>query len=207
MGRTKTVDDDELLRRAREVFRQSGHTASTREVARAAGISQAVLYQRFGSKENLFFRAMTPDPPDLEALLGPYPPRSARADLERIGERLAEYLASLMPILLHVLAYPDLGHHRLMKWHEGLPFQALVVALADRFRRLREDGLLGRVDPAVSARAFLAAVHSAALFETMTHHEPREGRRGHVESLVDVLWAGLAPAEAGRNKQRRANTD
>ena len=53
MGRTKTVDDDELLRRAREVFRQSGHTASTREVARAAGISQAVLYQRFGSKNNL----------------------------------------------------------------------------------------------------------------------------------------------------------
>ncbi len=207
MGRTKTVDDDELLRRAREVFRQSGHTASTREVARAAGISQAVLYQRFGSKENLFFRAMTPDPPDLEALLGPYPPRSARADLERIGERLAEYLASLMPILLHVLAHPDLGHDRLMKWHEGLPFQTLVAALADRFRRLREDGLLGGVDPAASARAFLAAVHSAALFETMTHHEPREGRRGQVESLVDVLWAGLAPAEAGRSKQGRANTD
>jgi hypothetical protein len=36
-----------------------------------AGISQAVLYQRFGSKEEMVLRAITPDPPDLESLLAP----------------------------------------------------------------------------------------------------------------------------------------
>ncbi|HMI83758.1 MAG TPA: helix-turn-helix domain-containing protein [Polyangiaceae bacterium] len=54
MGRNKTIRDDELLRVARDVFRDGGHSATPRDVASAAGISQAVLYQRFGSKEDLF---------------------------------------------------------------------------------------------------------------------------------------------------------
>jgi len=200
LGRTKTIEDDEILHHAREVFREGGHAASTRDIARAAGISQAVLYQRFGSKEDLFCQAMTPDPPDLESLLGPYPPRNARADLKRIGERLAEYLGALMPTLLHVLAHPDLGRARLARWHADLPFHALVSALTERFRRLRDDGLVRSVDPSASARAFLAAVHSAAIVETMTHGGPRHGHGRHVDALVEVLWTGLAPIRSGRAK-------
>src|SRR5262245_3040268 len=44
MGRQKTITDDEVLRIARNVFRAQGHTATTREIAQAAGISEAVLY-------------------------------------------------------------------------------------------------------------------------------------------------------------------
>jgi AcrR family transcriptional regulator len=208
MGRRKTIDDEEILRRAAEVFRRSGHTASTRDVARAAGISQAVLYQRFGSKQDLFFKAMTPAPPDVQALLGPYPPRSVRADLARIAERLAAYLGALLPTLLHVLAHPGLGHDRLMVWHQGLPFEPLLAALTDRFTRLQQDGLASRTDPAAAARAFLAAVHSVAVVQTMTHHGPPHGTQPDTESLVEVLWVGLAPA-ATRAKppaQRRQRT-
>ncbi|EKE96356.1 helix-turn-helix transcriptional regulator [Tolypothrix sp. LEGE 11397] len=32
--------------------------ASTRDIAKKAGISEAVIYQRFGTKEDLFFAAM-----------------------------------------------------------------------------------------------------------------------------------------------------
>ncbi len=199
MGRTKTIEDAEILHHAREVFRQGGHAASTREVARAAGISQAVLYQRFGSKEDLFFRAMTPDPPDLANLLGPYPPRDARADLKRIGERIAVYVGALMPTLLHVLAHPDLGRGRLARWHADLPFHSLVSALTERFRRLVDDGLVGDVEPSAAARVFLATVHSAVLLETMAH-APQTSRRGQIDVLVDTVWAGLAPR---RSRQRK----
>jgi len=51
MGRNKLIDDDELLRVAREIFREGGPTATTRNIASAAGISQAALYQRFGRKK------------------------------------------------------------------------------------------------------------------------------------------------------------
>lgn len=194
LGRTKTIEDEAILRCAREVFRAGGHAASTRDVARAAGISQAVLYQRFGSKEDLFFRAMTPDPPDLAALLGPYPPRTARADLKRIGARLTEYLASLTPTLLHVLAHPDSNPGRLVSWHAGLPFHAIVHALTDRFARLRADGLIGRVNPRAAALSFLAVVHAAAVVEAMTQAVGHAGEASHAESLIEVLWVGLAPS-------------
>jgi AcrR family transcriptional regulator len=46
MGRRKLVEDDELLAVARGVFVEKGIAASTREIARRAGISEAVIYQR-----------------------------------------------------------------------------------------------------------------------------------------------------------------
>ena len=58
MGRQKTISDEQVLRVARDLFRDKGHTATTREIAQAAGISEAILYQRFGSKDDLFFAAM-----------------------------------------------------------------------------------------------------------------------------------------------------
>src|SRR5262245_16666657 len=63
MGRQKTISDEEVLRIARDVFLEKGHIATTREIAQAAGISEAILYQRFGSKQELFFTAMRPTGP------------------------------------------------------------------------------------------------------------------------------------------------
>src|ERR1019366_7859921 len=71
MTRPKTISDDEILSAARKLFRAHGHAVSTRQVAESAGISEGVLYQRFVSKDELFFAAMAPSAPDLEEVLGP----------------------------------------------------------------------------------------------------------------------------------------
>ena len=205
MGRTKTIDDDEILEHARAIFRHGGPSASTRDVARAAGISQAVLYQRFGSKEEMFLRAVTPEPPDVETLLGAYPPRDVRQDLTRIGERIAAYLRVLMPTLLHVVAHSELGHDRLLELHRGMAFHPLVAGLVTRFERLRSDGLIADVDAASSARAFLALVHSAVFFELMmSHGKPRGAHGSPVAALVEVLWEGLAP-KSGRKRTSKGS--
>jgi AcrR family transcriptional regulator len=47
MGRNKQVSDEAVLEAAKAVFVEQGFGASTREVARRAGISEAVLYQRY----------------------------------------------------------------------------------------------------------------------------------------------------------------
>ena len=198
MGRTKTIDDDEILRHARAVFRKEGPAASTRDVARAAGISQAVLYQRFGSKEQMFLQAITPKPPDVDSLLGKYPPLDVRTDLAAIGERIAAYLRTLMPTFLHVVAQPELGHARLLELHRGLAFHPLVEALVTRFERLRADRLIADGDPLMCARAFLAVVHSAVFFEFMTHGAAAGRRTPAVEGLLGVLWEGMAPSLNGR---------
>src|SRR5262245_55774446 len=104
MGRKKTITDDEVLRIARNIFRQQGHTATTRDIAQAAGISEAILYQRFGSKDHLFFAAMHPRGPDLEELLGPEDPLGdARSYLRATVVRLGEHFAEIIPLALHVM--------------------------------------------------------------------------------------------------------
>jgi AcrR family transcriptional regulator len=193
MGRTKIINDKEILRHARVVFREGGHAASTRDVARAAGISQAVLYQRFGSKEDLFFRAMTPESPNIHELLGRYPPKDTKRDLEDIATRLVEFFVSLMPTLLHVLAHPDLGADRLVHFHAGLPFEPLLNGLSQRIARMRKDKLVSSSNPDAAALAFLAAVHSVAMFETMSKKGSAKRRKSHIVAMVNTLWEGFAP--------------
>src|SRR2546423_12135728 len=101
MGRPKTISDDTVLQIARDIFREHGHTATTREVAQAAGISEAVLYQRFGSKDALFFAAMHARGPDIAELLGPEdPPDDAHEYLRAVIGRLGGYFAGVIPLAL-----------------------------------------------------------------------------------------------------------
>ena len=69
MGRRKTVSDADLLAAARGEFVKLGSAASTRDIARRAGVSESVLFQRFTSKAELFFAAMVPPAVDVEAVL------------------------------------------------------------------------------------------------------------------------------------------
>src|SRR5215813_13882337 len=102
MGRKKTISDVEVLEIARHIFRQHGHTATTRQIAEAAGISEAILYQRFGSKDELFFAAMHPRGPDLEELLGPNDPREDAATyLHAAVVRLGKHFADTIPLAMH----------------------------------------------------------------------------------------------------------
>jgi hypothetical protein len=60
MGRHKLSEDDVLLAVAREAFVERRIVASSRDIARRAGISEAVVYQRHPTKAHLFFAAMVP---------------------------------------------------------------------------------------------------------------------------------------------------
>jgi AcrR family transcriptional regulator len=196
MGRHKTIEDVELLAAARKVFQETGHAASTRDIARAAGISQAVLYQRFASKDELFFRAMTPELPDLETFLGSYPPKDAFEDLFAIAERLLTFLRSFMPTLLKVLAFPGVDKKRLHNWHSQLPFLPIADALAERFRRLNADGVTTG-DPHACAVAFMSTIHSLALFELLTTSHERTPRKANLRALTLVLWRGIEARPGG----------
>ena len=201
MGRPKTLEDQEILNCARDIFRREGHAASTRDVARSAGISQAVLYQRFGSKEELFFRAMAPEQADLEGMLGVYRPRNARHDLDRIAERLVERLAELLPVLLHVLAHPHAVRHRLLALHQERAFRPLLAALTERFRRLQADRLVTGKDPSAAAWTFLAVAHASALARLVSHETSPGGGARALQGLLGVLWQGLAPSSVRRTRR------
>src|SRR5262245_48299735 len=188
MGRQKTITDDKVLHIARNLFRKHGHTATTREIAQAAGISEAVLYQRFGSKDELFFAAMHPQGPDLEQLLGPMdPPGDALDYLRAVVGRLGEHFAEVIPLALHVITHPSFDPAKLAHAHPGGP-ALLVPGLAERLAALARRGELAMPRTAVTARLLVGLAHDWAL--RRVHGATPQGIRD-LKDMVDVVWKGL----------------
>jgi AcrR family transcriptional regulator len=195
MGRPKTISDDEVLRIARNVFREHGHTATTREVAQAVGISEAVLYQRFGSKDDLFFAAMHARGPDLEELLGPEdPPDDAQEYLRAIVERLVKYFAEVIPLALRVMTHPSFNPATLSRTTPGGPAE-LREGLAKRLASLARRQRLNADNEAVVARLLLSLAHDWGLRSAFAHKSPTPNDR-ELQAMVDVLWEGLRNRDA-----------
>jgi AcrR family transcriptional regulator len=192
MGRHKTISDDEVLRVARDVFRERGHTATTREVAEAAGISEAVLYQRFGSKDDLFFAAMHPLGPDVDRLLGPEdPPDDAHAYLHEMVVRLGEHFADIIPVALRLMTHPSFDRASLSRVQPGGP-QALRDALTRRLASLARRRRLVTRSESAAARLLLSIAHDWALGGVL-RHAAASGRVRELKEMVDVVWEGLRP--------------
>jgi AcrR family transcriptional regulator len=190
MGRPKTISDDAVLRIARDVFRAHGHTAATRQVAQAAGISEAILYQRFGSKDALFFAAMHATGPDIEELIGPEdPPDDAQAYVRTVVRRLGSHFAEVIPLALRVMTHPSFDPASLAHATPGGPAE-LRDGLARRVASLARRKRLAASDPVVVARLLLSLAHDWALGVAFAHGAVAPDDR-RLEEFVDVLWEGL----------------
>jgi len=198
MGRKKTITDDEVLRIARDIFRSHGHTATTREIAEAAGISEAVLYQRYGSKDELFFAAMHPRGPDLDELLGRLDPsEDGLAYLHAVVVRLGKQFAEVIPLALHVMTHPSFDPASLKQAHVGGP-DSIPQALAERLESLSRRGELTLPSAAATAKLLVGLAHDWALRRV---HGGASGGVRELKEMVDVVWLGLQP----RKKGNRAN--
>lgn len=124
MGRNKTISDDDLLAAARRAFVKEGFAASTRRIARRAGVSEGLLFQRFQTKEDLFFAAMIPPPADLNRLLH-HPRSKGRALLEKITFSMIDYFRETLPVLLLLMSHPAFRFEEFAKRHPESPMLLL----------------------------------------------------------------------------------
>jgi AcrR family transcriptional regulator len=190
MGRHKTISDEEVLRVARDLFRAQGHTVTTRAIAEAAGISEAILYQRFGSKDDLFFAAMHPSGPDLEQLLGPEDPtEDAHTYLRTVIVRMAEYFADVIPLALHVMTHPAFDPASLAR---AVPRGSSILqdGLVKRLTSLARRRRIAPGSEALTARLLVSLAHDWGLGSAVSRSaSPRPTR--DLKEMVDVLWEGL----------------
>ena len=194
MGRTRTIEDEEILEVARLAFLDRGQLATTREIADAAGISQAVLYQRFGSKDDLFFASLAPPPPDLEELLG-NPPGSAdeaEAYLADVAERLYRYFESVVPLFVQLATHTAFRSGHMADAHQPMMESGLVESLSTRLGEIAARGHVRKGDESAMAHLLISVAHGEALSAALLNTPPDQERRHETRRLI---WFGLKPTD------------
>jgi len=192
MGRHKQVSDETLLLTAREVFSEAGFGVSTRTIARRAGISEAVLYQRHKTKIDLFFAAMIPPPLELAVQRAPGRGPGVLPELEALAIEILEYFRGAMPVLLQLVTHPRFQVSDLVDGERRMPLHRLGDAVIACIEGHRDPVGITATPERVQAAALalLASLHSLALFERIGVHGGAFPDRA-VTNIVELIVAGL----------------
>jgi AcrR family transcriptional regulator len=185
--RKKTITEESLLDVARQVFVEHGFAASTKEIARRAGVSEALLFQRYRTKAELFFAAMVPPAIELgEQMRQVYPESELRDAIERLAFALLDYFRGALPVLAPLEAHPDFRFEEFAERHPGSTMVAMRRDIMAFFAANRVP------DPGAAALLLMFSMRSVASFERFGAHG------GHfppdlIRRAVDALWRGIRP--------------
>ncbi|AIJ20426.1 TetR/AcrR family transcriptional regulator [Amycolatopsis methanolica] len=153
---------EKILAAAAEVMREQGYArATTKEIARAAGFSEAALYKHFADKTEIFLGVMTSQLPGLEAVLGDIAPgrHTVRGNLVRITSTAIDFYTESFPIGASLFSSRDLlaAHRAAIREHGAGP-RTPVTRLANYLRAERDLGRLPSTsDPDAIATLLLGA--------------------------------------------------
>ncbi|HMK50555.1 MAG TPA: TetR/AcrR family transcriptional regulator [Thermodesulfovibrionales bacterium] len=175
---------DRILEASLKLFSRKGFLgATTKEIAKAAGIAEITLFRHFPSKENLFEEVLNSYTflPVLKGLLPEISPMPYEEALTIIARRFLDTLESRKEMIQimnsEVKRYPEKIH----KIYHGF-IEELIRTLASYFAELQKQGVLREFDAETAARAFLGMFFS--MFNAREFHKLKKYRNVDVGSIV-----------------------
>jgi len=188
---------DRMVDAAAEVMRARGLAhATTKEIARAAGFSEAALYKHFRDKTELFLAVLAERTPGaLTKLLAGLGERvgtdTVLRHLTDIARAAIEFYGHSFPMAASLFAEPVLfaAHRAALRERNAGP-QHVNDAVADY---LAAEQLLGRVRPDADVRAATALLIGACFQRAFLDHftEPPADPVAVAASLAATVAAGI----------------
>ena len=205
-GARMTAEDRKLqiLRVAVSLFSQKGFGGTTtKEIAHAAGVSEAMVFRHFATKQELYTAildhkacsgdSMNPEEMVAEAL--------KQKDDQAVFERLAlgalehhEFDPEFQRLLLHsALEGHELAEIFFEKFVRRV-YELLGGYIAERQR----DGAMTQIDPAIAVRAFLGMIIHHSLNNNLWDPQRRLLKISNAEAakhFADILLNGISAAK------------
>lgn len=204
MGRPPLISDEKLVELAREVFLERGVSATVADVAERAGVSEALVFHRFKTKEALFAEAMELplDPPWLASLPARVGRGDLRVELTEIAHEGIAFFRIIVPMAMMQWSRRAEGKpHGLPRGASSGPIRGLKK-IAGYFEAEMRLGRIARHDAEVVARTMTGALWEYVSMEIMFEGSDvlplPEGT--FVRSLVELLLEGLTPRPKGRSQ-------
>lgn len=184
---------DAIVRSAVETFARYGFRGSTiKRLARDAGISEALVYRYFSSKEDLFEAVLD----YLVRQAEPVTPENAETlDDRRFLQKLAEGIYahySNHPEEVRILLYAALQGHSLSKRYYERQVRIYYDVIVERIRKGQKEGTYRAADPEVTARAFLGMLNYHVMVRTL-FHDPKShpDESSWLEEFTRIFFEGL----------------
>ncbi|WP_321857384.1 TetR/AcrR family transcriptional regulator [Paraburkholderia tropica] len=196
--RDAAANREKIRRAALDVFSTYGFEAcSTRQIAAAAGMEMGHLTYYYPSKEALWRELLLEMQGQFEravddALLGAAKKRSARARAAAVLPRLIRFIAS-QPKLARLIQQEFSVESPRRLWVVDNCARPIWSRMAPLFEALKEEGVLGDVEPATAYFSLITATvslfASADEIRLLSGHDVRDPAQ--IDSALDFLLRGL----------------
>ena len=192
---------DRILDAAADVMTRLGLArATTKEIARAAGCSEALLYKHFRDKEEIFLGVLKDRLPSFTATLAALPDQagtgSVRDRLVEVVDVGVRFYEAGLAIGSSMLGDPELvRRHREWMLSRGVGPQLANRMLADYLRAEQKAGRVAAgVDADAAAALLLGASYQRAFMVRLMGEQPLSPPAAEfAPSVVDAALRGLDP--------------
>src|SRR6188474_681856 len=203
----------QLLRVAVDLFSHEGFRGTTtKKIAQAAGVSEAMVFRHFANKEELYaaildHKACSGDAVDLEMMVAD---AVARRDDRAVFEGLAfhalehhEHDPNFQRLLLHAALE---GHELAQMFFEKF-VRRVYEFLGGYIRERQRDGAMIDVDPAIVVRAFIGMIIHHSLNNNLwdpKRHLLNLSNETAARSFTEILLNGITTSTTNERQQHRA---
>jgi AcrR family transcriptional regulator len=218
----------QIVRVAVRLFSERGFRGTTtKEIAQAAGVSEAIIFRHFATKDDLYaaiidYKACAgtgacpvalegEQPAFVEAVRLPVEEAMRRGDDRAVFEALALTMMEHHqkdPEFLRLLMYSALEGHKLAQIFWDKNVRVLYEFLGAYIRERQRRGVFREVDPLVVVRAFTGAVTHHSLANSLWDRDPSRRildieNEAAAREFTEILMRGIAAAPAGKGQTAR----
>jgi AcrR family transcriptional regulator len=201
----------DILAIAARVFSTHGFIgATTRDIAREIGITEAALYRYFPSKEAIY-TAILEERLTAEDLFSRFEESARAGDDVAVFGGLAHALLGMVerdPTFLRLMLFSALEGHQLARPFQEKRVRPLREFLAGYIERRAKSGAFRDIDPALAARAFVGMVVDHLIVREIfgQHADYPQSNAEVAEAFVTIFLRGVRRDErvGATSKRRRA---
>jgi AcrR family transcriptional regulator len=193
-----------IIATAASLFAARGFTGTTtREIAKAAGCSEALVFKHFPTKRALYAAILAEKAPFSE-LLAAVDEAAKKRDDARVFSLIAGYRIrrGADPTLLRLLLFSALEGHELSKMFFRNQHRVFYDYLASYIEQRIREGAFRHVDPLLAARSFMGMLaHHRLLheiFRVPSHRSPEDCVDSYVALFLGGIQAGTPAARKAR---------
>ena len=194
-----------LIVAAASLFAAKGFNGTTtKEIAKAAGVSEALVFKHFPTKRTLY-AAILAEKVTVNELLETLEAAAHTHDDHRVFTMIASYRIrpGVDSTLLRLLLFSALEGHELSEMFFGKHHKVFYDHLATYIRTRIEDGAFRPVDPLLAARAFIGMVVHHRLLHEIFGVPMHQSHEDTVATYVDLFLTGLIKIPTGHKTPGR----